>query len=106
MCASSRSTGVLPLSGVIGPLYGPTAAAPACPPKAAAGGVERAVVGSKRQRERVITHFHWERKLEQDLKPNILMVAGGGKTTQNKMSLSFPCLSGNTSKGMKCAISR
>lgn len=43
---------MLPLSRVTGPLNGPRAAAPACPPKAAAGGVERAVVGSKRQRER------------------------------------------------------
>lgn len=82
MCLFQKHWCELPLSGVTVPLYAPTPAASACPPKAAAGAVERAVVGSKRQREREreITLFHWDRKFEQDLKPNILMVAGGGKT--------------------------
>lgn len=78
MCLFQKHWCELPLSGVTSPLYAPTAAAPAGPPKAAVRGLEIAVVGSKRQRE--ITLFHWERKREQDLKPNILMVAGGGKT--------------------------
>jgi len=51
-CLCQKHWHELPLLGVSGPLYGPTVAAPVCPPKAAARGVERAVVGSKKQRER------------------------------------------------------
>lgn len=51
MCLFQKHWCELPLSGVTGSLYAPKAAAPACPPKAAARGVKRAVVGSKRQRE-------------------------------------------------------
>lgn len=78
MCLLQKHWCEFPLSEITSAQHASTEAAHACLPKAAARGIERAVEGAK-GREREIPLLHWERKFEQDLKPNIVMVAGGEK---------------------------